>query len=135
MMESVTTMRSLEMHAESKISIEGWVAYSCEVKDSPYGKYFEVCGAVCPLYTKGNKKGRPNYSKADKSTQKSIAFTPKEHDEFVSKWETENSKCMMCDGKGEFARAWSVEKGAYNYKSCDRCNGIGKIILEAIKGE
>ena len=36
---------------------------------------FQVTGAVCPLYVRGPKKGRPNYKKADQSTKKTFTFT------------------------------------------------------------
>ncbi len=119
-------MRSLELHAESKANLDGWVAFSCGKKESPFGYYFEVCGAVCPVYVRGNKKGNPNYQRADKSTQKTFTFTPQQHDEFVANWESQNDICMMCEGKGEFPTSWSKDKGAYNYKICNRCNGTGK---------
>lgn len=124
-MESVTTMRSLELHAGSKVNINGWISSSCGIKESPFGDYFEVSGAVYPLYTRGSKKGKPNYSKADKSTKKTVTFTPEEHNVFVERWETENNICMMCQGKGSYATSWAIGKGAYNFKTCERCNGTG----------
>ena len=124
-MESVTTMNSLELHAASKVEIKGWIGYSCYGKESPYGRYFEVIGAVCPVYVQGKKKGKPNYSKADKTTEKVITFTPKEHDDFVANWEALNKLCMKCKGKGSVATAWDKDKGAYNYRQCDRCHGTG----------
>lgn len=125
-MRSVTTMDSLELHAASKVKIDGWVGYKCEIKDSPYGQYFELVGAVCPAYVKGEKKGEPNYSKADKSTEKTVTFTPQEHDNFVDSWELENKLCMACQGKKEIPTGWSKDRGAYNYRQCDRCHGTGK---------
>ena len=124
-MESVNTMSSLELHAASKVKIDGWVGYGCESKESPYGRYFEVVGAVCPVYVRGKRKSKPNYSKADKATEKVITFTPQEHDDFVANWELENKLCMKCKGKGSNATAWNSTKGAYNYQECDRCHGTG----------
>ena len=122
-MKSVTTMSSLELHAASKVGIDGWVGYSCEMKKSPYGHYFEVVGAVCPA---GKGDDDPDYSKADKSTEQTISFTPQQHDAFVESWELENKLCMMCHGKGEVPIAWNKDKGVYHYRQCDRCHGTGK---------
>jgi hypothetical protein len=36
---------------------------------------FQITGAVCPLYVRGPKKGRPNYKKADQSTKRTFTFT------------------------------------------------------------
>ena len=124
-MKSVTTMDSLELHAASKVKIDKWIGYRCETKESPHGHYFEVVGAVCPAYIRGEKKGKPNYSKADKTTEKVVTFTPQEHDDFVENWELKNKLCMKCKGKGSSATAWNSTKGAYNCRECDRCNGTG----------
>ena len=118
-------MSSLELHAESKVNIQGWVGYACEAIESPYGKYFEVRGAVCPLYTEGKNKGKPNYQKADKSTEQTVSFTPQQHDDFVATWEAKNNLCMMCHGKGEIIKSFGAIDGL-KYRQCDRCHGSGK---------
>mgnify|MGYP000102432748 CR=1 FL=1 len=132
-MKSVTTLHSLELHAASKVKIDKWIGYRCDRKESPYGFYFEITGAVCPAYKQGEKKGQTNYSKADKATERTITFTPQEHDDFVQNWEVLNKLCMKCKGKGSAATAWNSTKGAYNYRECDRCHGTGKnqVVSEA----
>lgn len=40
-----------------------------------------ICGgAVCPLITKGKRKGEPNYRKADLSTAREVFITQEELD-------------------------------------------------------
>jgi hypothetical protein len=46
---------------------------------------FQVTGAVCPLYTRGPKKGKPNYKKLDPATKKTVTFTKRAFIEWCAK--------------------------------------------------
>lgn len=45
----------------------------------------QVTGAVCPFYTRGPKKGTPNYKKKDPATKKTFTFTKRAFVEWCAK--------------------------------------------------
>ncbi|NJN23040.1 MAG: hypothetical protein HC812_20025 [Leptolyngbya sp. RL_3_1] len=67
---------------------DNWNAWRFEVKDSPYGAYLELTGAVCPPLKSGPRKGKPNWRKADKSTQRTVQLGGKEQADWLKGWET-----------------------------------------------
>jgi len=116
---------SLELHSAKLSGLKGWVAWSFWVKESPYGNYYQMVGAVCPLYVRGENKGKPNYRAADLSTRKTIDITPQQHQEFIDDWELKNNQCMNCLGTGQEWAGSSVEHGR-TYRECRYCKGTGK---------
>ena len=88
-------------------------------------KLLRVKGAIAPPITKGERKGRPNWRKLDKSTEREAFFTPAEHDEWCRKWEQKTGLCAECTGKGEVFSSWKAGEGT-TFKPCKVCGGTGK---------
>lgn len=61
--------------AASKVKTPGWVGWKWEC--APQGGLF-VTGAVCPLVTRGPRKGKPVYRLADRATQATIYLSKEE---------------------------------------------------------
>lgn len=109
------------LQAREKSSLpDNWHPWKFEIKDSPYGDFLELTGAICPLYVRGPKKGKPNYEKADMATACTVQVGRQEYVEWVAKWEKETGKCAMCNGTGKEFSGWSASDGK-TYKPCSRC--------------
>ena len=119
----MTSIKLLEIHAREKEQLpENWYAWLFEVKECPLGRYFEVTGAVCPLKTRGENKGQPNWSKKDKSTIKLVQIGKIDHEEWVKEWEQKNNSCSECMNTGRILVAWNIETGS-TYKPCSCSRG------------
>ena len=105
-----------------------WSGYEFEAigrTASQETKLMRVKGAIAPPLTKGKRKGQPNWSKADKTTEREAYFTPAEHDEWCRQWEIRTGLCAQCTGKGEVFARWSTTDGT-TYKPCKACDATGK---------
>ncbi len=60
---------TLEEKAAAIVGLEGWVPFIFERLENGV----LVTGAVCPLVTRGPRKGQPNYRKRDPKTLKKVA--------------------------------------------------------------
>jgi len=59
---------TLEQAAERIAGVEGWTPWIFEAVVGGI-----ICtGAVCPLITRGKRKGEPNYRKADMTTYRKV---------------------------------------------------------------
>lgn len=59
---------TLEDRAKAIVGIDGWEPWRFERIENGV-----LCtGAVCPVITKGKRKGAPNYRKHDKATLKTV---------------------------------------------------------------
>ena len=101
-----------------------WIPFRYEVKDSPYGKFYQITGAVPLRYlTKGKRKGKPVWP-TEKNCQV-FTFTPQQIEKVTLEWETENNFCSHCGGDGQELAGWSKADGT-RYRTCRRCNGTGR---------
>lgn len=74
------SLDALSLYARQKENLpDDWYGYLFEVKESPFGRFFEVTGKCCPLVTKGERKGKPNWKKGVKSTIKTVQVSPDEY--------------------------------------------------------
>lgn len=59
---------TLEEEAKRLVALDGWQPWKFQRIENGV-----LCtGAVCPLITKGKRKGTPNYRKHDKATLKTV---------------------------------------------------------------
>lgn len=100
---------------------EEWKLYLYEVKDSPFGRFFELTGAVAPPITRGKNKGQPNWKKLDKATEQTVQVTSAEKDARREKWEQETGLCSSCLNTGAERYGWSQAQGVL-YRDCTRCD-------------
>lgn len=101
---------------------EGWRWFHVRAVD---GGDSIVTGAVCTmLFKSGPRKGRPNWDKRDRSTQREIVVTREQLQERRAQWERDTGKCVQCFGtKAEFA-SWSSIEGTKT-RPCRRCKETG----------
>lgn len=92
----------------------------------PGGKplYLEVVGAVAPIYTRGDRKGTPNFKRRDVSTERTVYLTPAEMDAWEKRWEHQTGACRHCAGSGERLVSWSRDSGTKT-RPCEDCGGSG----------
>ena len=84
-----------------------------------------VVGAVCTAtYTRGKRKGWPNWSKRDKSTERELFIAFADYDERVAAWERETGFCSHCDGTGQMTASVSI--GGKTFRPCSKCNATGR---------
>lgn len=118
----------LEMQAREKAGMPpDWEA--CEWKCMPPGEvqpiYFAVKGAIAPVITRGPRKGQRNWARKIKSTVRSVAITPVDHEKWVAEWVTRTGKCPKCLGEGQVFARWNEAEGT-TYKPCAECGATGK---------
>lgn len=72
---SPTWMERMSARAAKKSGMKNWHAwiYSAAAQGG-----LLVTGAVCPPITRGERKGKPNYRKADRATQQIIYLSKRE---------------------------------------------------------
>ena len=111
-----------DLHARQKIAMpEEWHPFRYEAIDPDV---MMITGMVAPPLLRGKYKGRPNFRKGDRTTQRKVAFTLDEHYRFQLRWEAEHAKCANCLGHGKTVKSAHVD-GSRTYRTCDRCNGSG----------
>lgn len=99
-----------------------------------YGEpiYCEFEGAECPVFTRGPKKGKPNYRK--KVNVRMFAVTVAQAGDWEDEWEAETGKCSNCLGEGRVVSKWS-KAGGTEWRVCKLCNGRGKLTTERERDE
>jgi hypothetical protein len=107
---------------------DNWRVYNYRWLDS---RVMEVTGAVAPLYVRGPKKGRINWSKKDKDTVRTFILLATELEEGIARREKETGKCHACEGTGMRVFGWSKAEGT-KYKTCDLCKGSGGGSIEVV---
>lgn len=101
-----------------------WLPVRYKIKESPYGEFYEITGAVPLRYlSKGKNKGKPVWPPG-KNCQV-FTFTPEQIKKVTAEWEAENNYCSHCGGDGQEFAGWSKADGTI-YRICRRCNGTGK---------
>lgn len=113
--------------AAKKAGIDGWQAYRWRALDNGPRSDSLVIGCVPDgFYTRGDRKGRPRFSKPKPGTVRELAVT---HAELISYAETyvrETGRCWDCKGEGRtLAGAGLQDDGSIyrNYRTCTRCGG------------
>ncbi len=118
-------LKLAEIYLREKHNLpENWQIFSFKVLDD---KVEELTGAVAPLYIKGPKKGRVNWAKKDRTTEKTFYVILSEFRAWAMQWEEKTGTCVECMGRGEVATGWSKDDGT-KHKECPRCKGTGKVI-------
>jgi hypothetical protein len=108
---------------------EGFEFYSWEAVDGSGSTHIVILkGMVAPLLTKGKNKGRPNWRKGDKSTERTFAVSSDQIKQFDDDYEAETGKCSKCEGGQEWA-GWSIDSG-HRYRTCSKCKGSGKALTQ-----
>lgn len=79
-------------------------------------------------YTAGPKEGTPKWSTRDKTKDRQVIISMKEHDAWLLSWEAKTGLCHECQGSGKRYVRWSAATGT-EYKPCDRCSAMGKRIV------
>jgi hypothetical protein len=117
----------LEQHAREKAG-QGpeWAVFRWEA--IPEAKGSMLTGAVAPPLLSGKRKGRPNWKKLDKSTERRVFITHDEADAYMLAWERETGKCARCQGEGKQIAGWSRDEGA-RYRQCGVCGGNGLALM------
>lgn len=73
--DNSTWIERISARAAEKTGIEGWHAWL--FTHAEQGGLF-VTGAVCPLITRGERKGKPNYRKKDTTTKQMVYLSKQE---------------------------------------------------------
>lgn len=115
-------------HAKEKANApHNWDVFSwaCHPTDGTEVIYYQIKGAVCEaVKTRGPNKGQKDWSKRDRSTERTVNITVREHSEWKQQWSARTGKCNRCTGTGETLLRMSVDDGAL-YKPCPKCLGTG----------
>ena len=110
-----------------------WQWFSIQSKESPYGRFVQVTGAVpVGFYSQGPRKGRPKWP-INKDCQ-IFQFTPAQLDEVFFAWEAQTGDCFKCGGSGQESFGWSKAEGK-RYRQCSRCGGTGKAPQQTLSTE
>lgn len=117
----------LEIHAREKNGLpENWCIYAWERMPPPPMQHFywQIKGAVAPPFKSGPRKGKKNWKRRDKATDKTVAITYEEHKAWLAAWEQRTGKCSNCEGDGKEWAGWSQAEGS-RFRECSRCKGSG----------
>lgn len=117
----------IEIHAREKAGMpdtwRSWLWERVGPPEAPY-PFIRLTGAVVPLLTRGPRKGKPNWRRKDKATERVVTITPDEHDAWATAWQARTGKCRDCMGEGR--RPWSSSaRDGTTYRSCKACEGTG----------
>lgn len=117
----------LEVHAKEKIQAPPGFAFWLfeSLPESGPAQVIKLTGAVAPMKTRGQGKGRPNFRKLDPATRREVYLSVEEHRTWVAEWEKKTGLCSHCQGKGKRPAGWSIETGN-RFKPCGACGGSGK---------
>lgn len=109
---------------------DNWIAYrfECCPSGGPRVLYYQITGAVCPLVTRGKRKGKPNYDEMDRATRRTLAIPKDEFEEWIKDWESRMGICSACEGSGKELAAAGTRNGEVyaEYRLCQKCKGEGK---------
>lgn len=86
------------------------------------GSRLKVTGCLAPTLP----DGRVDWDNAVPKSTKSVIFTNREHDEWLSRWEEATGKCSQCAPglPGQEWGGWNHITGT-KYNTCSRCKGSG----------
>lgn len=104
---------------------DGWAIYKWKGVGRP--SRYELTGIVPRLYTRGPRKGMPNYGGGDKTTKATYTVILTEYDAWCEQWERDNQSCMACLGIGLVVASRHIV-GVTEYcvgADCPRCAGTG----------
>ena len=104
-----------------------WAIYKWEAIPEANGSM--LTGAVAPPLKSGKHKGKPNWKKFDKSTERRVFITTAEHDAYRAKWGRETGKCPECLGEGQVWAGWSKAEGT-RHRECLACKGTGAALVK-----
>lgn len=105
---------------------DGWHVCKWQVLGDP-GIGTEFTFWQCPLVTRGERKGRPNWRK--KTAERIVSASKQDGEKWTSEYETETGLCNECMGKGETFKSWSKNEGT-TMQTCPRCGGSGKAVVK-----
>jgi hypothetical protein len=101
----------------------GWMWNSSRVLEGSDG--FLISGAVCTaLFSRGPRKGRVNWAKRDRATEREIFISRADLEACQARWERETGKCRECFGTAQEWAGWSAKAGTI-FKPCRRCEATG----------
>ena len=93
----------------------------------PHGRqitlYIELTGCRCPLKTRGEWKGRPNFKKRERGSDQKFTVLTSEIEQIESDYEQETGKCRQCEGVGKTVASFGIS--GTTYRECSRCKGTG----------
>lgn len=123
-------MELYQVYAREKYGLSAdWKAYFFEAfPKSARGEctHVNLTGEVCTvMYSKGKKKGTPNWDKADHGTKTTVSIILPDYNEWLPEWESKNGKCSDCMGTGQYCTGWNHLTGN-QYQPCKRCQATGK---------
>jgi len=119
----------MEMHARERAGMgEDWTVFLYRWMP-PGGPpiYLEMTGAVAPQYRTGPRKGRTNYRRRDRATERTVYIRVEEHDAWLARWEGETGQCRGCAGVGD--KPWRSGPDGTETRPCHRCGGSGKALM------
>lgn len=86
--------------------------------------YCEFEGAVCNLYVRGPKRGKPNYKTARDVRKFAVGLQTAK--DWESQWQASTGGCLRCTGTGQIVMRVSAKDGAVR-GPCPQCTGTGKM--------
>jgi hypothetical protein len=112
--------------AKERAAVEGWAVNRWEKfpKHDTRTLYWEIEGAVCPPFKSGKRKGKPNWTRRDIATQRTIVVTPEEYEAWAKQWAEKTGGCPACHQTGQEWVSWTKGEGS-KFKPCPDCDGTG----------
>lgn len=123
----MTTEYLIDIHAREKAGMpDAWRSWRWEHVGPPEAPYpfLRVTGAVVPLVSRGQRKGKPNWRKKDAATVRVVTILPDEHEAWAVAWQERTGRCRRCTGEGRLPWRSSVEDGT-TCRPCPACEGVG----------
>lgn len=110
---------------------EGWRLYSYKcLEDADNSALLKGC-VEPPPKTTGKNKGRPNWSKVDKTTERTFIVSMRQKDAAVLHFESTTGDCHHCYGNGTEIASMGIH--GTTYRTCHRCKGSGKAAARAVE--
>lgn len=78
--------------------------------------------ADVPLYVKGPKAGKPNYSRCTNRQERTVLWA--DATAWADAWSERTGLCKSCAGSGEEFKSWSADHGTVMV-DCRECSGTG----------
>jgi len=123
-----------QLFAESKGVPPGWKwhGWSTATDDVPDG-FLRLKGCVpSGVYTRGPRKGRPNFSKPVPGSERVLFINLDELEAFTAEWERTTGLCRHCGDTGLKWNGWSAAEGnSYIACNCGRKPVVEQTLLSA----
>ena len=110
---------------------DGWRFFRVESLSHGKTLYMLFTGAVAPLCEKGNRKGKPDWKKRDKKTERQLIISLEDSKRWMAAWEQRTGLCSDCTGTGEVFLSWNIDTGT-KMAQCHKCSGTGKLAESAV---